>query len=251
MKPVNVRLLGTLAFLGTHYQGWQTQKQGHSIQEQVEKTLQQILQQPIKVYGASRTDAGVHARGFVFHVDVHLTIPVAKLRHSFNRMIEDDIVLKKLTIVLSTFEARYQHAKKTYVYSVLTAERDPFLKETTMYVPFQLDPKLLKPAMRLFIGKHDFRAFTTKKEDGANFIRTIFRISLKKVGPLFTFTFVGDGFMTYMIRMIMGTLLAYQQGKLSLTTIKAYLNLTMPGPVSYKAPPHGLCLEKVTYENKT
>jgi tRNA pseudouridine38-40 synthase len=244
-----IRLLGTLAFLGTHYQGWQTQKQGRSIQEKVEAVFQQILQQPIHVYGASRTDAGVHARGFVFHVDVVTNMTPSKLRHHVNRLLDEAIFLVKLKRVPSTFEARYQHTKKTYTYAVLCGERNPFLKETTTYVPYHLDQAKLTPAISLFVGQHNFRYFTTKKEDGGHFIRTIFSLTLKQKKNVFIFTFVGDGFMTYMIRMIVGTLLAYQQDKLTLSDLKGFLSGEKQGPVSYKAPAHGLCLEKVQYES--
>jgi tRNA pseudouridine38-40 synthase len=249
MTSKSVRLMGKLSFIGTPYQGWQTQKQGGSVQEKVEEVFSKILQQKIKVYGASRTDAGVHAKGFIFHVDVSLTMPTAKLRHAFNRIIDETIFLVKLQIVPKSFEARYQHGKKTYTYQVLTKDRDPFLKDTTLYIPYSIDLKKLKPVLKLFEGKNNFSAFTTKKEDGAHFIRTIYSIKVRQEGTLFKFTFVGDGFMTYMIRMIMGTLLAYQQDKLSLATIQGFLNQSIRGPVSYKVAPHGLCLMKVQYDH--
>ena len=245
------RYVGILAFVGTKFQGWQTQKQGQSVQEHVEKVWSQLLNEPIKVYGASRTDAGVHARGFVFHFDTKQSRTSPSLQHSFNRLIDTDIYLKQLRKVPSTFEARYQHSKKTYTYQILCGERDPFLAPTVMYVPMDLNEKKLKQAMRLFLGQHDFRSFTTKKEDGANFVRNIFRFQLKRVGHLFTFTIVGDGFMTYMVRMIIGTLVAYAQDKLTLESIAAYLDNKDKGRVSYKAEPQGLCLEKVQYASKT
>jgi tRNA pseudouridine38-40 synthase len=245
------RLLGTLAFVGTGYQGWQTQKQGGSIEEHVAAVFAQILQHPIKLYGASRTDAGVHARGFVFHVDVTTSMPIQKLRHHLNRLLDEAIYLVKLTRVSDTFEARYQHTKKTYTYTVLCEDRDPFLKDTALFIPHLLDATKLRPVLALFCGQHNFRNFTTKKIDGGHFIRTIFTLTLKQTKKRFVFTFVGDGFMTYMIRMIVGTFLAYQQDKITLDEIKDYLSGHKKGPVSYKAPPHGLCLEKVQYESKT
>lgn len=243
------RFVGTLAFVGTAFQGWQTQKQGQSVQEHVENVLGKILNQRIQVYGASRTDAGVHARGFVFHFDAKTTLKASKIRYGFNRLIDATIFLKALKAVPQSFEARYQHSQKTYTYRLLMGERDPFMAPTVMHIPMTLTVKKIKSAMRCFVGHHDFRAFTTKKEDGANFKRTIFRFSLSQKANMLIFTIVGDGFMTYMVRMIIGTLIAHAQSKLTLETIQGYIDNKLKGPVSYKAEPQGLCLEKVRYES--
>lgn len=242
------RLVGQLMFKGTTFQGWQTQQQGQSVQEHVEKTLTQILNQPIQVYGASRTDAGVHARGFIFHMDAITTMPTAKILTGFNRMIDPNIYLVSLKKVSATFQARYQHSKKTYTYQILMGERDPFLQDTAMHVPQAISIKKIREAMICFLGKHDFRNFTTKKEDGADFVRTIFAFKLTQAGRLLKFTIVGNGFMTYMVRIIIGTLIALGQDKISLETIQESLDNKRKGPVSFKAEPQGLCLEKVRYE---
>lgn len=242
------RYVGQLMFKGTKFQGWQTQKQGQSVQEHVEKTFSQILNQPVQVNGASRTDAGVHARGFVFHMDVITTMTTSKMVYAFNRIIDADIYLVALKKVPSSFEARYQHSRKTYSYQILLGERNPFLQDTVMHIPHTLSLTKIRQGMRYFLGQHDFRNFTTKKEDGANFVRRIFQFKLKQAGPLLTFTIIGDGFMTYMVRMIIGALIALGEGKINLETIQDYLDNKIKGPVSYKAEPQGLCLEKVRYE---
>ncbi len=242
------RYVGQLMFKGTKFQGWQTQKQGQSVQEHVEKTFSQILNQPIQVHGASRTDAGVHARGFVFHMDVITMMTTSKMVYAFNRIIDADIYLVSLKKVPPSFEARYQHSRKTYSYQILLGERNPFLQDTVMHIPHILSLPKIRQGMRYFLGQHDFRNFTTKKEDGADFVRRIFQFKLKQVGPLLTFTIIGDGFMTYMVRMIIGALIALGEGKINLETIQDYLDNKIKGPVSYKAEPQGLCLEKVRYE---
>jgi tRNA pseudouridine38-40 synthase len=242
------RFVCILSFKGTKFQGWQTQKEGNSVQEHVERTLSKILNQPIQVHGASRTDAGVHARGFVCHFDAKTSMSVEKIHHGFNRLVDKDILLNQLSQVPQTFQARYQHSKKTYTYQVLIGERNPFLQDVVMHVPAELNIKNIKEAMALFIGEHDFRNFTTKKEDGADFLRTIFAFKLTQTGRLLKFTIVGSGFMTYMVRIIIGTLIALGQDKISLETIQESLDNKRKGPLSYKAEPQGLCLEKVRYE---
>lgn len=243
------RYVGILMFKGTKFQGWQTQKQGQSVQEHVEKTFSQILNQSIQVYGASRTDAGVHARGFVFHMDVNTSITTSKLLYGFNRMIDSDIYLTRLKKVPTSFEARYQHSRKTYTYQILLGERNPFFQDTVMHVPHTLALSKMRIGMKKFLGQHDFRNFTTKKEDGADFVRTIFKFKFKEESSRIVFTIIGDGFMTYMVRMIIGTLISLGEGKLTLETLQQYIDNTIKGPVSFKAEPQGLCLEKVQYES--
>jgi tRNA pseudouridine38-40 synthase len=245
------RFLARIAFKGTQFQGWQTQHQGRSVQEQVEKALSQICNQPIKVYGASRTDAGVHARGFACHFDGATSLSTQELKHRINRLLSDDILVTSLSRVRSDFEARFSKSKKVYSYRVLTGNRDPFLVDTTYFVPFRIDEKSIQTALGLFLGKKRFYAFTTKPEDQSYFIRTIHHVHLVKRGRLFIFTFIGDGFLTHMVRMIVGTILAYAQNKITLAEIRAYLDNNNKGRVSYKAPPQGLCLEKVIYESTT
>lgn len=242
------RFLGTLSFHGHPFQGWQTQKEGRSIQEQVEKTLSMMLNQAIHVHGASRTDAGVHARGFVFHFDAVTQLTTKKMLLGFNRMVDPHILLKQLKKVPTRFEARYQHSKKTYTYQILQGERDPFLKDVVMHVPFKLSITKLKEVGKLFVGEHNFQNFTTKKEDGAFFIRTIYQCKTSVSGRLIKLTFVGDGFMTYMVRMMVGTMIAYAQSKISLDTIRQSLAKPSKGNLSFKAEPQGLTLEKVAYE---
>jgi tRNA pseudouridine38-40 synthase len=251
MNISSKRFVAIVEFKGTQFQGWQTQRQGQSVQEHLEKAWSQILNQPIHVYGSSRTDAGVHARGMVCHFDALTKMPIADLWHRVNRLLHHDIVVKKLKQVSAAFESRFSHSQKVYSYQVLTGIRQPFLHDTTYYFPYPSSFKKVQEAQRLFLGKHRFYAFTTKKEDQADFYRTLYQVKVVKKGSLWTFTFIGDGFMTYMVRMIMGTILAYAQDKLTLAEIRAYLDNKVSERVSYKAPPEGLCLEKVIYEKAT
>jgi tRNA pseudouridine38-40 synthase len=162
--------------------------------------------------------------------------------------VDPHILLTHLKKVPQSFEARYQHSRKTYTYCILQGERDPFIKDTVMHVPFKLSILKLKQVAKLFLGTHNFQNFTTKKEDGAYFIRTIFQSKVTSIGRIIKLTFVGDGFMTYMVRMMVGTMMAYAQDKISLETIQEHLEKPTKGNVSYKAEPQGLTLEKVSYE---
>ena len=242
------RYVGTLAFDGTDFVGWQTQKNGQSIQEEVERVFSQILNEPIVVHGASRTDAGVHAEGFTFHMDTQSTLTKETIVKGFNRLIHPQIVLRSLKKVSKSFEAQFTPSIKTYRYQLYTGLRNPFLSRYAHYYYLPMNVTLLRKVSRLFVGTNRFHNFTVKDIDQLNFIRTIRSIRIAMNDQIMTITFVGKGFMTHMVRMIVGTFLAVQEGKLTILDVRAKLNGTSTRqPVSFKAPPHGLYLEKVTY----
>lgn len=242
------RYLGKLAFDGTGFVGWQTQKNHQSIQEEVERVFSQILNESIVVHGSSRTDAGVHAEGFMFHIDTTSTLKMETILRGFNRLVHPQLVLINLKKVSPQFEAQFTPSIKTYRYQLYTGIRNPFLSRFASYYFLPMNLPLLRKVSRLFVGTHRFHNFTIKEEDTLNFIRTIKSIQIAKDDHVFTFTFVGKGFMTHMIRMIIGTLLAVQEGKFSIRDVeKALLGTATRQPVSYKAPPHGLYLQKIHY----
>ncbi len=244
-----MRFKGILAFDGTGFQGWQTQQQGQSIQEQVERIFSQILNQPIKVHGASRTDAGVHAEGFVFHFDAETQLTATRIRRGFNRLIHTQLVLRSLQRVSPTFESRFSYSKKTYRYQIYTGERNPFLSRYAHYYFASIDLPLLRKTLKHFAGEHCFHNFTVKPEDDVAFVRTLYSITVKVEDNLVLITLVGSGFMTHMVRMIVGTALAVQEGKLTRLQLTNLLDPNVPRqPVSFKAPPHGLYLQRIQYE---
>ena len=243
-----IRYVGTLAFDGTGFVGWQTQKNGQSIQEEVERVLSQILNEPIVVHGSSRTDAGVHAEGFMFHMDTTSTLKKEDIVRGFNRLVHPQLVLRSLQKVNPSFEAQFTPSIKTYRYQLYTGMRNPFLSRYAHYYYLPMNVTLLKKVSRLFVGTYRFHNFTVKEDDQLNFIRTIRSIRMSMDDQILTITFVGKGFMTHMVRMIVGTFLAVQEGKLTMHDVQTKLSGTsVRQPVSFKAPPHGLYLEKVHY----
>ena len=243
-----MRFKGILAFDGTGFQGWQTQQLGQSIQEHVESVFSQILNQSIKVHGASRTDAGVHAEGFVFHFDAETSLTATRIRRGFNRLVHTQLVLRSLQRVSSSFESRFSYSKKTYRYQIYIGERNPFLSRYAHYYFAPLDISLFRHTLKLFVGEHCFQNFTVKPEDDIAFVRTLYSITVKVEENLLLVTLVGSGFMTHMIRMIVGTALAVQEGKLTRLQLTNLLDPNTPRqPVSFKAPPHGLYLQRIQY----
>lgn len=241
-------VLAVVEYDGSNYQGWQSQVNGITIQDNIEKVLSKILNGPIKIYGSGRTDAGVHALGQTFNFLLNKEVEdLNLLKHSFNCLLPNDIKIKSLKYVPLNFNARFNAKEKIYQYRFCIDEANvfDFPYVSIVHKPFDLDK--LKEALNLFIGKHCFINFTSKPDDQDNFIRNIFNITLKKNKNCYGITFVGDGFMRYMIRFIVGTCFAYAKGQIELEKIKYYLNDTNRHITTFKAESKGLFLIKVKY----
>jgi tRNA pseudouridine38-40 synthase len=242
------RYKGILLFDGTEFVGWQTQHQSNSIEEHVHTILKQLVQEDIKIYGASRTDAGVHAEGFVFHVDIEKDIDIDKVRHSFNRLCLPTISLRSIEKVSDEFSARFSPSKKTYRYQLHQGDRSPFNYRFYHYVYRKLAIKKLEEVASLFLGTHKFHNFTIKTDDPFDFFRTIYWLDIEEVGEGVLIRFTGNGFMTHMVRMLVGTMLAYEKDKIQLSDIEHLLITDQRTPVPFKAEANGLCLERIDYE---
>ena len=243
-----MRIKATVEYNGKNYQGWQKQVDAPTVQETIEQTISKILNQETVIYASGRTDTGVHARGQVFHFDVLNDIDLDKFRYSLNRVLPEDIYIRTLEIVDNSFHSRYSVKDKIYTYRIHFAEKAPLERNDVYCCPYPTNIEILKQALSLFVGKHNFKNLTSKEEDEDNFVREIYSIDFKQDRDILSITFDGDGFMRYMIRNIVGVSLAVAQGKESYSLIE---NLFLEGEprniVSYKAPACGLTLEKVNY----
>lgn len=236
----------TLQYDGGAYFGWQKQTRERTLQGEIEARLSQIFNQAITIYASGRTDAKVHARGQVFHFDGPL-FPVQKLKYALNRMLPKDIEILRVRIVGDDFHARFSAKSKTYMYLISEKQKDPFLAGKVLFYPFPLDTKKIRKATHAFLGTHNFQNFTTKPEDEAGFVRTIHKISVRKVKDEVRITFTGTGFMRGQIRFMVGTLLAINEGKVSDDFINLKLNEKERAIVTYKVSGEGLYLLKVLY----
>lgn len=241
-----MRIKATIKYNGKAYQGWQKQDNTLTIQGVVEETLTKYLDTETKIYASGRTDTGVHANGQVFHFDIYKEVDIKKMQYSLNRMLPDDIYIKSLEIVDDSFHSRFSMKDKTYTYRIAFKEKDPLEKDNVYVCPFPTDIKLFEECLNLFVGEHNFQNFTSKEDDDKGFRRTIYSIILKH-DEVVEVTFLGSGFMRYMIRFIVGCALAVAQGKEDIETIKKSIDAVERSIVSYKAPAKGLTLEKVTY----
>ena len=248
-----MRILGVVQYDGTDYVGWQKQKVGDSVQEEIEKVLSKILNTPITIQGSGRTDAGVHALAQHFHFDVEKDITdLDRFTYSVNCLLPDDIHIIGFEVVEPTFHARYDVSDKTYIYTLNVGAYDVFQRKfITQYPNRDLDIDAMKEAAELFKGTHCFKNYTSKEEDEDNFVRTIMAIEVNDANGIIMFRLTADGFMRYMVRIIVGTLIQVGSGKVGLKEIEDSLNESFPRNVMpYKAPPEGLMLVDVNYDKK-
>lgn len=262
-----IRIKLTLQYKGTAYCGWQVQPNGVTIQEILEKTLHRLFQKKINVIGSGRTDSGVHALGQVGHFDVPVDggswMVDGKLQrfvHSLNSLLPDDIAVIDAKIVPDTFHAQKSAKKKIYDYFILNSRiRSPFLTDTVWQIPVPLDIKKMRQAAKLLIGEHDFRAFCASDSTAKTTVRQIYRISIGKIplnppltkgeskGDLIRIAISGNGFLKYMVRNVVGTLVEVGKGRMTVTEFKKAFRSCDRKRTGQTAPARGLVLRKVVY----
>ncbi len=241
-----------LSYLGASYFGFERQKNHASIQGKVEECLSAILNENIKIAASGRTDAKVNAKGqtFTFKSEAKLLKDKKRFLYAINHVLPSDINIISLEKVDDDFHARYSALKKRYSYSFKIGEKDPFLScSVAMLGDREFDKKAFHETCLLFLGEHNFQDFTSKSEDLRGFFRTIYEISpLKENSGIYKIEIVGDGFMTYQVRTMIGAALKVAWGKCKIEDVSARLDSKERKILTYKAPPEGLCLEEVYYK---
>jgi len=247
-----IRFKLTIAYDGTAYQGWQSQKSGKGVQDQLEVALAHLFASAPRLESSSRTDAGVHAYGMVAHFslpEAEFRMPVRHLALAINSCLPDDIRVRKANRAAPDFHARFQATGKQYRYTVWNHPvMNPLLRSQSWHVPLPLDLSAMQEAAGYFPGKQDFRAFTVNR--GANLenaVRTLTRCEIKRNGPKFTFILEGEGFLYKMCRGIVGTLVQVGNGKFPSCEVKEMLAGKDRRKAGMNAPAHGLVLWKVFY----
>lgn len=242
-----MKLKAVVEYKGSRYFGYQKQDNALTIQEEIEKVISKILNVKTSIYASGRTDAGVHAKGQVFHFEVNKEVDLDKFRYSLNCVLPNDIHIISLEEVSDDFHARFSAKSKEYQYIIKVNENDPFSNELTYNYLRNLDKSKLEYILTKFNGKKNFQNFTSKEEDEDGFIREV-KIDVTYDKDLIIIHFVGNGFMRYMIRYIVGCSLAFCEGKISEDVIdKRLTDFSSREIVPFKAPPQGLYLLKVNY----
>lgn len=245
-----MRYLAIVSYKGTNFCGWQKQTVSKlpSVEVTIESVISRILNIETKIYGSGRTDAGVHALGQTFHFDTSKELDVIKFAHSLNELLPEDIRIQSIKHVSDDFHARFNAKGKTYIYKIRNAKVSSPFKSNLEYTLGQpLDIEKMVEAAKVFEGKHNFQNFNSKEEDDSGFIRDINHISVSSKNNEIIISMTGDGFMRYMVRMIVGALIQVGLGKLTSEDIKKILEDPVRKPSSYKAPAYGLYLKEVLY----
>ena len=234
-----MRLLFTLQYLGTRYAGWQTQTNAVGVQQVVEAALSKMFGAPVRIEGAGRTDAGVHARAQRAHADVPFEIPTRGLILGVNDLLPHDIRVTAAEGVAEDFHCRFAAKGKTYRYRIWNAPiADVFAYATHAHVAQSLDLARMEHAARALVGEHDFRAFTVAEPEVKTTVRTVEAIDVERDGDAVIITVTADGFLRYMVRRIAGTLI--EIGRASLDAVSFV-------EARWTAPAKGLVLWEVRY----
>lgn len=243
-------LLIKLAYDGSAYHGWQIQENAPTVQEAFQNALQKATGRVEDIKACSRTDTGVHAREFCVSVKTESPIPPERLVAALNHYLPEDIAVKACRPVPEDFHARYSCKGKEYCYEIWNHPvRDPFLRGRALHYWYPIDEGLLNAAAQHYVGRHDFTSFCTldKREKG-DLTRTVACARVERRGSLVVFTVAADGFLYNMVRIMAGTLLRVQQGKLSPEDIPGVLAAKDRSAAGPTAPACGLYLNRVFYD---
>ena len=237
-----------LMYVGTAYHGWQVQKNQPTVAETLERALATVVCHPVKLTGAGRTDAGVHARRYIASFRTSSSIPCDRLPLAVNTRLPDDIVVTRATEVPGSFNAIGSCLKKEYTYRIYNSRiRNAFYVNRVWFCPRHLDERVMAEAAGYFVGTHDFAAVRSVGTETKTTVRTVHYFDVSRTGDLIECRVCADGFLYNMARAMVGTLVYAAEGKIAARDIPAILegkNRTLAGPT---LPPGGLYLTNLWY----
>jgi tRNA pseudouridine38-40 synthase len=249
---MNYKLL--IQYDGTDFHGWQVQENDRTIQGELERVIGMIADTQVSVVGSGRTDAGVHAEGQVANVHLDGKFTPEKLKHAINGNIWRDIRVMKAEKAPDEFHSRFSAKKKTYVYRVVNAPvMSPFWRRFAHHETRPLDVARMNDIARLFVGEHDWTAFASAKSDGETRVRNVLDFSVESLwddtaqGTMIEFSITASGFLRYMVRSIVGTMLEVGRGEKDADTIQTAIVTGDRSLAGQTAPAGGLTLLRVDY----
>ena len=235
-----------LSYKGTNYHGWQIQPDVNSVQEEITKALETILQETIQIVGAGRTDAGVHASQMFAHVDTLKALTDEHI-HKLNTVLPNDIVINSIEEVLENKHARFDAISRSYEYRILIG-RDPFLLETTWQIhQKQIQLEKMNEAAEILFQYQDFESFSKVKTDVKTFNCTIMEAVWKLEGNQLIFYIKANRFLRNMVRAIVGTLLDVGLEKKSVDDFRNIIESKKRSEAGLSVPAKGLFLTEVNY----
>jgi tRNA pseudouridine38-40 synthase len=231
---------------GTNYHGWQIQKNSNTIQAEINSALSTILQQKIMVYGAGRTDSGVHAKQLFAHFDLETELIGTPFLFKLNSFLPEDISCTTIKQVNEEAHARFSATARSYEYWI-TPSKDPFCNNRAYFLPYNLDLDLMNEACKELLGEHDFSCFSKSNTDTFTNNCNITSAKWEHKNELIVFTITANRFLRNMVRAIVGTLLTIGQHKATINDLQRILASKNRSNAGTSAPAYGLYLTKVHY----
>lgn len=256
-KPNGIRYACLIEYDGTPYVGFQIQENGRSVQAEIEKSLARMAKLPkgerIQVHGSGRTDSGVHALGQVIHFDYPAYLEPDVFVRAMNTLMDRSIRMLEARVVTEDFHVRYLAKEREYLYRIDTSRYpDPFKRLYTLHHPYSLNIDHMQSALNDLIGTHDFTSFCSSKTDKENLERTLYvaRVERDFENQEVLIRLRGNGFLYNMVRIIVGTLLQIGNGRKPVDEFRRLLQIKDRDEGGPTAPPHGLYLLKVYYDQE-
>ncbi len=237
-----------MEYEGGGYHGWQKQPQATTVQEILEEGIERLTQRASRAIAAGRTDAGVHALQQVVHFHTSSVLPVGTLQRGLNALLPPDIRVLRAEEVSWEFHARYSAVGKRYEYQIWNAPiPSAFLRRYAWWIPIPLDVKAMEVASRHVTGRQDFSSFRSANCDGKQPVREVRGCGWKREGPLLIFWVEADGFLRYMVRTMVGTLVDVGMARRAPEELEEILKARDRTRAGRTAPARGLFLVSVSY----
>ncbi len=239
----------TIEYDGSRYHGWQRQKTDRSVQEEIEKAIAKMTSSRVTLIGSGRTDAGVHAVGQVANFKCDTRLEPEAFFNGLNSLLPEDIIIKDCEAVATAFHARYDARSKIYQYKILNQSVPAAIgRQYGWFIRKALDRQAMRTAMAHIIGRHDFQAFEGTGSPRQDTTREVFAAELiEQPGSILIFQIKADGFLRYMMRNLVGTLVEVGLGKITPADFKGVLDSRDRSLAGATAPARGLTLIKVNY----
>jgi tRNA pseudouridine38-40 synthase len=241
---VSIKLV--LEYDGTDFSGWQYQKNGRSVQEELERAIHKILQCDIRVAGGGRTDAGVHAHGQVASFQSEQEIDIILFKKGINAVLPEDIVLRDVQVMPQEFHARYSAKARKYRY-IIHKEPTALQRKYCWQFYQDLDIIILKECSKMIIGEHEFQSFCKSGSTVKDYVCNVSTAVWNQDGHVLTFTIISNRFLYGMVRALVGTMVNAGRGYQTIENFREILESKSRANAGMAAPAHGLVLEEIVY----
>ena len=244
-----MRLALIIEYEGTDYSGFQFQENASTIQGELEKSINCLTGDIVRIKGAGRTDAGVHAKNQVIAFDSKFSDDLEVYFRGINYYLPESISVKSIFEVSQDFDPRRDATSRVYKYTILNSNSpSPLLRRTTYFDSDYMDIEIMKKASQMFLGVHDFKKFCSPVKTGLSTVREIFDSKIEHENSLIFYTVEGNAFLPRQVRRMVGSLLKIAKGKMNLDELFELI-CAKGDNISPSLPANGLCLEKVNYEH--